>query len=75
MRTDDTQALIDKVNASPDRAVREPLLKQLSQLVIDKYTMILPIYYTQNIIAMQPSVRDIGWDQFSYTYEKAWLSK
>ena len=47
----------------------------MSKKVIDDHALILPIYYTQNLTALQPYVRDIGADEFGYMYDTAWFDK
>jgi peptide/nickel transport system substrate-binding protein len=75
MRTEDTQSLLNQANAELDQKKRAELLQEMNKLAIDKYAMILPVYYTQNLIGVQSYVQDIGVDQFAYTYDLAWLSK
>jgi ABC-type transport system substrate-binding protein len=75
LRTDDTIALLEQANTIADMAMRKTLLQKMSKLIIDEYAMICPIYYTQTLTALQPNVHDIGYDEFAFTYEKAWLSK
>ncbi len=75
MRTDDTINLLNQANSITDRHKRESFLKEMSRLIIDEYALILPIYYTQSLTAVQPYVRDIGIEEFGYTYDKAWFQK
>jgi peptide/nickel transport system substrate-binding protein len=75
LRTDDTQALLDQANSTTDFAARKTMLQKMSKLIIDDYCMVLPVYYTQVITALQSKVHDIGLDEFRRTYELAWLSK
>jgi ABC-type transport system substrate-binding protein len=75
MRTDDTQALLNQANSITDRSKRKALLQEMGQLIMDKYAMMLPIYNTTTLTAVQPYVNDIGVEEFAYTYETAWLNK
>jgi ABC-type transport system substrate-binding protein len=74
-RTDDTVQLMDKANAEVDRDKRAVMLKEMNRLVMEKYAMMLPIYYTQGITATPPYVKDLGIGEYRYRYENAWLNK
>jgi peptide/nickel transport system substrate-binding protein len=70
---------LDKLAGSLKTPAPDPKLGQeLTRILVDDSTVI-PVYYVSEMYALQPNVRDSGYNEWSSstisTLEKAWLSK
>jgi peptide/nickel transport system substrate-binding protein len=73
----DYDARFSQAVSETDPKKRETQFKQLSRIIIDTYSMAIPIFVRSSIIAKNSQVRDLDLSQYSHEWlpEDVWLSK
>jgi ABC-type transport system substrate-binding protein len=58
IRPPDYEAKLAQAQAEPDSAKREPLLKEITRLIVDDYSIVNYGYLANNFVVMNPEVQD-----------------